>query len=46
MMKRLKARDNQMRRVSYIDENESEEETSGEEEQLVVRVDEKGHKPF
>ena len=39
MMKRLKARDNQMRRVNYVDEDESEEETSDEEEQLVLRVD-------
>ena len=46
MVKRLKARDNQMRRVNYIDENESEEETSDKEEQLVLRVDGKGHKPF
>ena len=45
-MKRLKARDNQMRRVNYIDEVESEEETSDEEEQLVLRVDGKGHKQF
>ena len=48
MMKRLKARDNQMRRVNYIDEEESEEEetSSDDEEQLVLRVDGKGHKPF
>ena len=47
MMKRLKSRDNQMRRVNYIDEEESEEEESShEEEQLVLRVDGKGHKPF
>ena len=45
-MKRLKAKDNPMRRVNYIDENESKEEISGEEEQLVLRVHEKGHKPF
>ena len=41
-MKRLKARDNQMRRVNYIDEDELEE-------QLLLRVDGKGgqtHKPF
>ena len=45
-MKRLKARDNEMRRVNYIDEEDSEEESSDEEEQLVLRVDGKGHKPF
>ena len=45
-MKRLKARDNQMRRVNYIDKEESEEESSDEEEQLVLRVDGKGHIPF
>ena len=45
-MKRLKAGDYQMRRVNYIYEEESEEECSDEEEQLVLRIDGKGHKPF
>ena len=42
MMKRLKARDNQMCRVNYVNEEESEEESSDEEEQLVLSVDGRG----
>ena len=44
MMRRLKARDDQVR--SITDDEESEVESSNKEEQLVLRVDGKGHKPF
>ena len=49
MMQRLKTRDNQqgMRRVNYIDESdEDEEDYEEDEEQLVLRVDGEGSKPF
>ena len=46
MMQRSRARDNQMRRVNYIDGEESVDETDDDEEQLVLHVDGEGHKPF
>ena len=49
MMQRMKNRDNTkgMRRVNYIEESEEEsEEEDGDEEQLVLRVDGDGCKPF
>ena len=50
MMQRLKTRDNQqgMRRVNYIEESDEDEEEDYEEdeEQLVLRVDGEGSKPF
>ena len=49
MMQRLKARENRqgMRRVNYIDESdEDQEDYEEDEEQLVLRVDGEGSKPF
>ena len=48
MMQRLKNRDNTegMRRVNYIEESEEESEEDEDEEQLVLRVDGNGCKPF
>ena len=49
MMQRLKTRENQqgMRRVNYIDESdEDQEDYEEDEEQLVLRVDGEGSKPF
>ena len=45
MMQSIKQRD-QMRRVNYIDEDNSEEETDDDEQQLVLRFDGKGQKLF
>ena len=47
MMQRLKTRDTAktLRRVNFIEESEEQEE-SGDEEQLVLRVDGNGSKPF
>ena len=46
MVQRLKKRDNAktMRRVNFIGESDKEEESK--EEQLVLRVDREGSKPF
>ena len=48
MMNRLKKKENpqSMRRVNFFDESEDEEELKEDEEQLVLRVDGKGSKPF
>ena len=49
MMQRLKTRENQqgLRRVNYIDESDGDEEDyEKDEEQLVLRVDGEGSKPF
>ena len=45
-MQRLKARDNQMRRLNYINNEDSEEKSSDEEEPSVLRQNGKGYKPF
>ena len=48
MLKRLKSQDNKkgMRRVNYIEESDEESEDDEDEEQLVLRVDGDGCKPF
>ena len=46
MMIRLKARDYKRRSVNYVDEEDSEVDSSDEEGQLVLSVDGKGYKPF
>ena len=48
MLQRLKSRDNKkgMRRVNFIEESDEESEEDEDEEQLVLRVDGDGCKPF
>ena len=46
MIQRLIFKGNQMRRDNYIDDEVSEDEIDNDEEQLVLRMDGKGRKPF
>ena len=47
MVKRLKSRNEQgMRRVNYIEDTEDEDDTEVDDEQLVLKIEGKGSKPF